>query len=188
MPGRVLNFSEFFGKYSSEPSGEKNLDNFTQSSSNFEEGFDDSTYDQNQLGPNRPVSSEIEVTPVKPGETGSPKFSSNIDKSMDLPEDMPETTELEEEPEPKKSLEKPEDETTPEPEIGLNPKSKKSNESFQINGFTEFIMESDDFEEEPDELPEYDESDDSEFNDSMCQNCGIEIGYSPEGASCGCNA
>ena len=88
MPGRVLNFSEFFGKYSADAKSEKNLDDFTQSSSNFEEGFDDATYDQTQLGPNRPVSNGGEMPPAQPGETGTPKFSASVDASMNAPEEQ----------------------------------------------------------------------------------------------------
>ena len=218
MPGRVLNFSEFFGKYSSETGSEKNLDDFTQSSSNFEEGFDDATYDQNPLGPNRPVSSGSDMTPAQPGETGAPKFSSTMDSSMNAPEEQEipeeteevETEELVEEPE---SEEEPsaEESDVPEPEAGANPKKEKEkmeeSKKFRgLKGFNQFINESydefgeesydefegDDFEDEDytdyeEDFGDYGMNPEDMMDDELCPNCGMEIGYSPEGASCGCN-
>jgi hypothetical protein len=221
MPGRVLNFSEFFGKYSSEDGdSNQNLDNFTQSSSNFEEGFDDSTYDQNQLGPNRPVSGG-EETPSQPGENGTSVFNSAIDQSMDAPDEneMPDETEgdleLDNLDEPEETdldddgdSEEDDSEEVPEPEAGANPKKEKVEESRKfkgLKGFSQFINESDydPYSEEYDEYPEdyeedYEEDDydfgmnpDSEiegyFPDDFCPNCGEELGYTPEGTSCGCN-
>ena len=154
MPGRVLNFSEFYGKYSSETADEKNLDSFTQSSANFEEGFDDATYDQNPLGPNRPVSSGMEATPAQPGETGAPAFSSQVDASMNAPEEqeIPEETEEEEFEETESdedTEESPETEESdvPEPEAGANPKKEKekmeeSRKFRGLKGFSQFINES----------------------------------------------
>ena len=219
MPGRVLNFSEFYGKYSSETADEKNLDSFTQSSANFEEGFDDTTYDQNPLGPNRPVSSGMEATPAQPGETGAPAFSSQMDASMNAPEEqeIPEETEEEEFEETESdedTEESPETEESdvPEPEAGANPKKEKekmeeSRKFRGLKGFSQFINESyDEYEGEySDEYDEFGEEDydsawSDEFegdygmnpeedimDDEFCPNCGTEIGYSPEGASCGCN-
>ena len=41
MPGRILNFSEFFDKYSKDSGNTgKSLDDFTNSAANFEEGLD----------------------------------------------------------------------------------------------------------------------------------------------------
>ena len=251
MPGRVLNFSEFFGKYSSEGGdSNQNLDNFTQSSSNFEEGFDDSTYDQNQLGPNRPVSGG-EETPSQPGENGTSVFNSAIDQSMDAPDEneMPDETEgdleLDNLDEPEETdleddgSEEDDSEDVPEPEAGANPKKEKVEESRKfkgLKGFSQFINESDydpyseeydeypeDYEEDdydeydpepesrfddlgiPDDMPAYKtkwrqpEEDDYDFGmnpdseiegyfpDDFCLNCGEELGYTPEGTSCGCN-
>ena len=226
MPGRVLNFSEFFGKYSSETGEEKNLDSFTQSSTNFEEGFDDATYDQNPLGPNRPVSGSMDATPAQPGETGAPAFSSQMDASMNAPDEqeIPEETEdVESEesedvetdtPEETESEETEDSEESdiPEPEAGVNPKKEKVEESKKfggLKGFKQFINESydeefgedfdDDFEEDfSDDYGDEDWSDEFEgeygmnpeedvMDDAFCPNCGTEIGYSPDGASCGCN-
>lgn len=231
MPGRVLNFSEFFGKYSSETGEEKNLDSFTQSSTNFEEGFDDATYDQNPLGPNRPVSGSMDATPAQPGETGAPAFSSKLDTSMNAPEEQEipdeseeieseesETEETEEVESDEDEIEDSEENDIPEPEAGENPKKEKVEETkgfSGLKGFKQFINESygeefgeENFDDEDDFKfnalsPDYDYGDEDwsdEFegeygmnpeedamDDEFCPNCGTEIGYSPEGASCGCN-
>lgn len=221
MPGRVLNFSEFFGKYSSETGEEKNLDSFTQSSTNFEEGFDDATYDQNPLGPNRPVSGSMDATPAQPGENGAPAFSSQMDASMNAPDEQeipeeseePETEETEEVESEEDETEEAEESDIPEPEAGANPKKEKVEESKRfggLKGFKQFINESydeefgeenfdDDYEEDfSDDYGDEDWSDEFEgdygmnpeedaMDDEFCPNCGTEIGYSPEGASCGCN-
>ena len=101
MPGRVLNFNEFSDKYSSGSNEPSNIDDIKNASSNFEEGFDDDTYDQPQIGPNRPVSGNYETTPASPGEEGSPAFSSQNTQEMNAPEEMesdePENEESEEE-------------------------------------------------------------------------------------------
>lgn len=158
MPGRILNFAEFFGKYSSD--GEKSLDDFTNAASNFEEGFDDETYNQNQIGPNRPVAGGTEVTPPQPGETGAPKFTSQPDAEMNAPEEeekeeMPEEVETPEEAEEEaeeeteatetEEEEESEEDETPEPEMGANPKEDKEKveESRLVKGFHQFISESD---------------------------------------------
>ena len=202
MPGRILNFSEFFGKYSKDT--EKNLDDFTNAASNFEEGFDDETYNQNQIGPNRPVAGGTEVTPPQPGETGAPKFTSQPDVEMNAPEEE----ELEETPEEtKETPEAPEEEEdgdeTPEPEIGANPEedTEKVEESKLVKGFHQFISESyyydsdylsdDDWnEEEEDEdwkEDRFDDGDDTEIYDKhgYCEDCGEP--NDEFGSTCGCN-
>lgn len=77
MTGRVLNFSEFQDKYSTE--GQQDaaaaLSDFSAASDNFQTGFDDATYDSPQLGPKRPISGGSEMTPAQPGEMGSPSFN-----------------------------------------------------------------------------------------------------------------
>jgi hypothetical protein len=114
MSGRVLNFSEFNDKYSSESqSDEKNLNSFTQASSNFEEGFDKDTYNTDQLGPNRPASDHSEKTPPQPGEIGAPKFSSNNTEDMNAPEEptgveKPNEEDQSTEPKEEKKITKPE--------------------------------------------------------------------------------
>ena len=201
MPGRILNFSEFFGKYSKDT--EKNLDDFTNAASNFEEGFDDETYNQNQIGPNRPVAGGTEVTPPQPGETGAPKFTSQPDTEMNAPEEE----ELEETPteqaadETEEAPEAPEEEEegdeTPEPEMGANPEESKEDEEkveeFKlVKGFHQFISESyyydsdylsdDDWKED-----RFDDGDDTEIYDKhgYCEDCGEP--NDEFGSTCGCN-
>jgi len=202
MPGRILNFSEFFDKYSKDSGNTgKSLDDFTNSAANFEEGFDKETYDQTQIGPNRPVSGGIDVTPPQPGEEGAPKFSTNVDIDMSAPEgeEIPEEENVEEIPEEETEEtpeeEKEEMEETPEPEAGANPKKEKIEESL-VKGFTQFIKESyfemDGFssgEEKYDPFKEDEEDDDSKFYDKeeSCSTCGDPIDYTEFGSSCGCN-
>lgn len=194
MSGRILNFSEFFGKYSKDT--EKELGDFTQSAANFEEGFDQETYDQAQIGPNRPVASSSEATPPSPGETGAPAFTAAKDEEMDAPEEK-------------------ETEDVPQPEAGANPEhneedkkeDKKMEESRRfkgVKGFNEFVNERMDWGAEyvPDpewsEEEEWEEDKDHEdmpyhgeeghediYNEEeeYCPECGDQvIGY-----SCGCN-
>jgi hypothetical protein len=215
MPGRILNFSEFFGKYSSDT--EKNLDDFTNAASNFEEGFDDETYNQNQIGPNRPVAGGTEVTPPQPGETGAPKFTSQPDAEMNAPEEeeLEETPEeeatetpteqaAEETEEAPEAPEEEEGDETPEPEMGANPEESKEDEekveeSRLVKGFHQFISESyhdadylsDDWnEEEEDEdwkEDRFDDGDDTEIYDKhgYCEDCGEP--NDEFGSTCGCN-
>ena len=58
-------------------------------SSNFEEGFDDETYDLPEIGANRPVSgSDMGMaTPASPGEEGAPDFSTDLSQGMSAPSD-----------------------------------------------------------------------------------------------------
>jgi len=191
MSGRVLNFSEFSGKYNTDT--EKNLDTFTQSSANFEEGFDKETYDQPEIGPNRPVSGGSDATPPQPGETGTPKFSSEKPEDMSAPDetDGVETPEVEEE-EPDENEEQPETDETPEPEAGSNPKKEeKVGESSSVMTFTEYLTES--FysgEYVPDEewldSPTHKETwKEDEMSSDQCTTCGEK--YDEFGATCGCN-
>ena len=97
MADRVLNFSEFSDKYSKEAEQDSaaSYQDFSKSSDNFVDGFDDSTYDQPQLGPTRPVDHGLEETPIQPGEEGAPSFSSKV-SNMEIPEDEEEGEEVEE--------------------------------------------------------------------------------------------
>lgn len=203
MSGRVLNFSEFFGKYSSDT--EKGLDDIKGATSNFEDGFDDDTYEQNPIGPNRPVSGGEELTPAQPGEAGAPTFSSTPDEGMNAPEEeeaaeTPEVENTEEtEESPEKEEEKEETEEVPEPEAGANPKEdKKVEEAFnfkRVKGFKSYLLESDHGAEY---LYDEDWSDDSwkedheesgddfiSHVDHECENCGAP--NDEYGATCGCN-
>lgn len=201
MSGRILNFSEFFGKYSKDT--EKELGDFTQSAANFEEGFDQETYDQAQIGPNRPVESGSEATPPSPGETGAPAFTASQDEEMNAPEEE-ETEETEES-------------DVPQPEAGANPEGEEEEEDKKepeamkesrkfkgVKGFSEFINERMDWgaeyvpeegwdEEEEEEIEDpfamyQEEEEEDEFGmpsheEEYCTDCGEQIiGY-----SCGCN-
>jgi len=88
MADRVLNFSEFQNKYSeeSEQDSAVALSNFSTAADSFSAGFDDSTYDEAQLGPKRPISS-AEKTPVQPGEAGAPKFNSSATSGTEFPDE-----------------------------------------------------------------------------------------------------
>jgi hypothetical protein len=187
MPGRILNFSEFFGKYSQgSTDNKKGLSDITGSAANFEEGFDKETYNKTELGPNRPVSSDSETTPPMPGEVGSPSFNEPLDVEMNAPEETEEETQEEEAPESEEEKEEEEiedseeEEETPEPEAGANP-DKKVEESRQftgLKGFKEFINEM--------EGTEY-LYDDEWSNGDSCPGCEQPIEYTSEGATCGCN-
>lgn len=87
MSERILNFSEFSKKYSS-GNNDRSLDDLKGSAANFEEGFDDDTYDGN-IGPNRPVSSGDAATPAQPGDDGT-SFDSDIDMELNPPEEITE--------------------------------------------------------------------------------------------------
>lgn len=137
MSERVLNFSEFFTKYSKDGQDDKaSLDNLTNAAANFEEGFDKDTYDQAPLGPKKPVAASAEATPPQPGEQGAPAFTDETEEDMSAPaEEAPVETEGEEEAvEPSKETEE-----TPEPEAGANPKEKV--EEGLVLGFSAFINE-----------------------------------------------
>ena len=196
MPGRVLNFLEFSDKYSNTSNEPTNIDDLTNAAANFEEGFDDETYDQPQIGPNRPVAGNYEATPAKPGEEGSPAFSADNTTDMNAPEE--EEHEAEESPEEEEAEhaegESEEDENEEEteegnPEAGANPKKKVEEGITLVKGFAQFVNEEhgdypvyfmdDDHEEEED----YDHEEDED----SCEMCG-EVPISNEyGYSCGCN-
>ena len=201
MPGRVLNFLEFSDKYSNAGSEPSTVDDLANAASNFEEGFDDETYDQPQIGPNRPVAGNYEATPAGPGEEGAPAFSAENTEDMNAPaeeseEDETEETEeneSEEETEGEETEESEEDVEEGNPEAGANPK-KKVEEGFSlVKGFSQFVNESysgyGDYPEGFDDSDEYGEDyhDHEEEEEEECSMCG-EIPISNEyGYSCGCN-
>ena len=219
MAERVLNFSEFFDKYSKDGAnvGKDGLDAITQSSSNFETGFDDETYDQEQLGPNRPVSGGIDMTPPQPGENGAPTPTPKFDTEMapdeteesepvEEPEETNEEEPAEAEEENDEEVEEPEEESEEDSEEANddseeneeeeeeaedgNPESKKeSNESFRpLLGFSDFVNEA--FGWEEDQFGEEEFGDEhSEEDEGICPDCGeeYEIGANPGEVSCGCN-
>lgn len=179
MSERVLNFSEFFGKYSSDK--EKSLGDITAASTNFETGFDETTYDQKPIGPNRPEAGASEITPPSPGQAGAPAFSFSQDEEMDAPEETEEaedavSQEGEEEDEVEETDEKTEEDDVPEPEAGANPSEKEANESSRfVKGFAQFVNERYE-EEEGSWTSDYDEG---------CPECGEA--FDEYGATCGCN-
>ena len=207
MSGRVLNFGEFFDKYSKGNAPELGLDAIIQSQSNFEEGFDDETYDQKPIGPRRPVSGSYEEAPSQPDANA---FAPDLtDDSMEAPEEEEiETVDMEseegeeeseeseegeeeeseesEEGEEEESDDETEDEEesdVPEPEAGANP---KLDESLELRSFDSFIGEAyyQDYSEM--DLEDFDDSGDY-YDEKVCPGCGEDIEYSEMGANCGCN-
>ena len=87
MADRVLNFSEFQTKYSedSEQDAAASLSDFSTAADNFADGFDEASYDDNKIGPNRPVQKGGN-TPAQPGEEGAPKFDSTVTSGTEFPE------------------------------------------------------------------------------------------------------
>lgn len=101
MADRVLNFSEFQGKYSEETAQDvaASLSDFSTASDNFASGFDETTYDETPIGPKRPIS-DGGSTPAQPGEDGAPKFNPNSTSGIELPgEDEEDEEDLEDEEE-----------------------------------------------------------------------------------------
>ncbi len=84
MTDRVLNFSEFSDKYSSDE--ELDVNDMADASSNFEEGFDDASYDSPEIKPNKRVEDGESSIP-SPGEEGAPSFNSNVDSEMTAPKE-----------------------------------------------------------------------------------------------------
>jgi hypothetical protein len=189
MPGRVLNFLEFSDKYSNGSTEPASVDDIKNAAANFEEGFDQETYDQPQIGPNRPVAGNYEATPAKPGEEGSPAFSANNTKDMNAPQEDEESPEEEE----GEADEEEEDEDETEegnPEAGANPKKKVEESVTLVKGFAQFINEDHgdypNLFDESDYMPD-DECEDCGEDDDTCEECG-EVPISNEyGYSCGCN-
>jgi len=199
MPGRVLNFLEFSDKYSNGSTEPASVDDIKNAAANFEEGFDQETYDQPQIGPNRPVAGNYEVTPATPGEEGAPAFSANNTEGMNAPQDS-EEQETEESPEEEEDDtdepeegESEEDETEEgNPEAGANPKKKKVEEGITlVKGFAQFVNEEHggyhDYGSFDEEEYMQDEDDHNHEDDDSCETCG-EVPISNEyGYSCGCN-
>jgi hypothetical protein len=211
MSDRVLNFLEFSDKYSSgSNSADLGVTDLKNTSANFEEGFDDSTYDLPEIGANRPVSGNYETTPASPGESGAPKFSEESSDDMKSPEledseefdnetaISDETANIddsgEDDEDEQDDFEEDEDEEVEEgnPEAGANPK-KKVEESFTlVMNFSQFLLENDYYEDEYLDDPsngqysDYDEEYDEEDED-ICPECGETPLSNEYGYSCGCN-
>ena len=79
MADRVLNFKEFSDKFSedSEQNQAASVQDIASASDNFSQGFDDTTYDKSELGPNKPVDIGSEESIAQPGDVGAPSFSSS---------------------------------------------------------------------------------------------------------------
>ena len=132
MPGRVLTFFEFSDKYSNGDATEKDLQDVTSAASNFSDGFDDSTYDQPELKPNRPVNGGYETTPTSP--TGfNPEHSDQMD--------IPEGEETDEDDDSEDKEEETDEDDDKKDEAKGNP--EESNESKRIvKSFTSYVNES----------------------------------------------
>jgi hypothetical protein len=206
MSNRVLNFSEFNTKYSSETSTPANASDMANAAANFEEGFDDSTYDQPQIGPNRPVSGNYDITPASSGlafnENPSDDMNAPAEDDQNWPGAMAEAGEDDEnEPE-----EVEDDENEPE-EVEDDDEGNPENEEIVeesysvVKGFIQFINESDEYYADDDETgygmnPDSYEDDEDETgygmnpdsyedDESFCSGCGAvgdKYGY-----NCGCN-
>jgi hypothetical protein len=212
MSGRVLNFTEFSDKYSNSSNEPVSIDDLTNASSNFEEGFDDETYDQPEIKPNRPVAGNYEITPSAPGETNAPAFSAENTEDMNAPQEESDEseTELPNETEDtftfNKSKESEEDESTEEeseeeeeeeddeqeegnPEAGANPK-KKVEEGFSlVKGFAQFVNEQANvyLPKEVFTEKDYYANREEEEEDDTCPECGEAPIQNEYGTSCGCN-
>ena len=195
MPGRVLNFLEFSDKYSNGSDEPVNVDDIKNASSNFEEGFDEDTYDQPQIGANRPISGNYDMTPAGPGEEGAPSFSADNSDDMQAPSDIelnidnqdmelpkPTNTSDEDEEEEDEDEENDEGEELEEgnPEAGANPKKKVDEGITLVKGFIQFLNE--DCEECGEQI-----GSDDKFNET-CPDCKADYELSEDGTvSCGCN-
>lgn len=174
MPGRVLNFLEFSDKYSDGTNEPLSIDDFTNASTNFKEGFDDETYDQPQIKPNRPISGNYEMTPTISGEKGSSLFSEKNSDMMNAPEESTKdkVEDTEEDKEDGNTKDDKDDEEEGNPEAGLNPKKKIDESIISIKSFSSFINE------EVDDL--------TLSNEEECQECGEVPIVNEYGSSCGC--
>lgn len=65
---RVLNHSEFAAKYNQQTEQDiaASYSEFSHASDNFQDGFDDSTYEEGQAGPKRPLAQGADATPDSP--------------------------------------------------------------------------------------------------------------------------
>lgn len=150
MGDRVLNFSEFADKYSSEDGLDVN--DITIASDNFKNGFDDASYDSPEIKPNRPVKDTESFIPG-PDEDGAPSFTSDVKSDMIAPTEEEEGIE-----EPSVEIE---DEEIIEPEGSAIPEIDFDEDG----GNPEEEDEEDD--EEEDEEEEEEENEEEETNESV---------------------
>jgi type IV secretory pathway VirB10-like protein len=209
MQGRVLNFLEFSDKYSTGSTEPATVDDIANAASNFEEGFDETTYDQPEIKANRPVSGEYEMTPATPGSEGAPSFSADNTEDMNAPEETPmenqEEVDHEESESPaeesaehaeggsEEDEEEDEDEEDIEegnPEAGANPKKKVEEGFTLVKGFEQFVNEAgyvylpkEAFSKEG----YYADNEGEEEDEETCPDCGEVPLRNEYGVSCGCN-
>ncbi len=199
MPGRVLNFFEFSDKYSSGEATEKDLQDVTSAAANFADGFDDSTYDQPEIKPNRPVSGEYENTPAQPAE-----FNPEASKEMAAPVQKTEDAEdVEEEDEDDDDAENDDEAENGNPEeSNESMKYAKSFRGYVNEMYSDYAGE----EEDPDSEMPYTMEPDSTLGldpyevdgadsfgyypdggEEVCPDCGEEYSEDEYGVNCGCN-
>jgi hypothetical protein len=209
MSERVLNFSEFSGRYNQKPN-ELDADYFATTSDNFTDAFDDSTYDQPEIKPNRRVEGNYEMTPDAPAASNFSQFASDDMNAPDetqgtedpmaeetpelvVPEteeeEAPEVEENEEEEDEAEETEEDEEEEEDDeleegnPEAGANPKKKKVEESVFVKGFSQFVNENFDI----DDVANFLKSDGANLD--TCPNCGEGYEENEEGdIMCGCKS
>lgn len=195
MPGRVLNFFEFSDKYSSNDSVEKDLQDVTAAAANFADGFDDSTYDQPEIKPNRPISGEYQATPSAPN-----GFNPEASSKMNAPEDDEEEEEEDDEEEMEEEEEESEDQGNPE-ESNESWNRARSFRGYLNEMYTDYSKDYSDDEDggmpytyEPERLQgidSYSVEDGDAFGyypeDDTCPKCGEEYYTDDYGTNCGCN-
>ena len=202
MQGRVLNFLEFSDKYSSGSNEPATVDDIANASSNFEEGFDETTYNQPEIKANRPISGEYEMTPAMPGSEGAPSFSTENTEDMNAPEETSiesqeeveiEDSEASNEDEEKEEEDENEEEDDSEeeieegnPEAGANPKKKVEEGFTLVKGFAQFVNEAG-YEYLPRESSSREDYYFDNEDDDTCLDCGEVPLRNEYGVSCGCN-
>jgi hypothetical protein len=142
MPDRILNFSEFFNKYSKKSNKENSLDTIISSPQNFEDGFDETTYGKTELGPNKPINHSYQSTPAN-----SNKFNIKKDETMEAPE---EETDEENIPEPEKMGANPTKQM-------VKPKTSEEVKEGKILSFDRFTKTNEDYSFNPERYEEEEE-------------------------------
>jgi|694.fasta_scaffold55724_7 hypothetical protein len=197
MPGRVLNFFEFSDKYSSGEATEKDLQDVTSAAANFADGFDDSTYDQPEIKPNRPVNGEYATTPASP--TGfNPESSKEMAAPVQKTEEPNDSEEEDDDDEDEKDEEV--EEGNPE-ESNESMKYAKSFRGYVNEMYSDYAADEKDPESgmpytmEPDStlgLDPYEVDGADSFGyypegEDVCPDCGEDLVEDEYGVNCGCN-
>jgi len=169
MGDRVLNFSEFSGKFSS--ADEKDLTDVAAASDNFKEGFDEETYDSPEIKPNRPVADGESAIP-QPDEDGAPSFTADVDSEMVAPgEEAEGTAEVEAEEEEVETAEEPVEpvETEEESEVETEEEEEEAATPAPVVDYDEDGGNPEDEDEDEDESDdeEEEEEDEEETNESV---------------------